>query len=373
MEASGKRCVGIDLAKRTFVAKFDDPETGTVETFAGKTNEPGVTKFLAKLRPGDLVGMESCAFAFYFAKRIKAEVGCEVVILNPWKLYVIHKSAKKTDQEDAKKITWMLRRFPLAELPTVSIPTELDEHRRMVVSELRTKKRSRTRLINRLHSLFARVGITETEKADLKEAGRRLKTVEALPGYTLDEAERILEELTLLEDHIGRIEREMQEDLKKEPLAKYLMSVPGVGVATAMAFIAHVGDGSRFASAKHVAGYVGMTPRIDSSGEVERMGHITKRGCTAIRAVIVQAAWAAVHAKKPNAFSKKYAELRERRGKGRAIVAVARRLLEVMWIVTTRQEYYFGTMQRELDVKLRRNGLKDRLRRQTKKSMEPAA
>ena len=140
-----------------------------------------------------------------------------------------------------------------------------------------------------------------------------------------------------------------------------------------MAFIAYVGDGSRFASAKHVAGYVGMTPRIDSSGEVERMGHITKRGCSAIRAVIVQAAWAAIHSKTGNSFSKKYEELRGRRGKGRAIVAVARRLLEVMWIVTTRQEYYFGTVQKELDMKLRRNGLKDRLRRLNRKSMEPAA
>lgn len=373
MEASGKRCVGIDLAKKTFVAKFDDPETDKVETWSEKTNEAGVTKFIAKLRPSDLVGMESRAFAFYFAKRIKAEVGCEVVVLNPWQLYIIHKSAKKTDQEDAKKITWMLRRFPLSELPIVSIPTDLDEHRRMVVSELRTKKRSRTRLINRLHSLFVRVGITETAKDDLKDAEKRLKTVAALSGYTLDEAGRILEELDLLESHIDRIEQEMREDLKQEPLAKYLMSVPGVGVATAMAFIAYVGDGSRFASAKHVAGYVGMTPRIDSSGEVERMGHITKRGCSAIRAVIVQAAWAAIHSKTGNSFSKKYEELRGRRGKGRAIVAVARRLLEVMWIVTTRQEYYFGTVQKELDMKLRRNGLKDRLRRLNRKSMEPAA
>jgi transposase len=185
----------------------------------------------------------------------------------------------------------------------------------------------------------------------------------------LSEALRIDEEVKLLEQHIEILEQEIKIDLKTEPLAKNLLSVPGVGPATAMAFLAHVGDGSRFTHGRQVSHFVGMTPRIDNSGETVRLGSITKRGCTALRGIIVQAAWAAVHSKTPNRLQAKYLELAPRRGKGRAIVAVARRMLEMMWLVTVRHELYNQTSQTELERKLLRLGLKEK----KKKIMEPAA
>jgi MFS family permease len=106
------------------------------------------------------------------------------------------------------------------------------------VSELSFKKRQRNRLINRLHSLFVRVGITDLEKKDLKTHGARIEKEKLLFGYTLSEALRIDEEVKLLEQHIEILEQEIKIDLKTEPLAKNLLSVPGVGPATAMAFLA---------------------------------------------------------------------------------------------------------------------------------------
>jgi hypothetical protein len=131
-----------------------------------------------------------------------------------------------------------LKRFPVDELPTVTLPTEQEEHRRALVSELSFKKRQRNRLINRLHSLFVRVGITDLEKKDLKTHGARIEKEKLLFGYTLSEALRIDEEVKLLEQHIEILEQEIKIDLKTEPLAKNLLSVPGVGPATAMAFLA---------------------------------------------------------------------------------------------------------------------------------------
>jgi transposase len=373
MEAKNVRYVGIDLAKRSYVAKMDDPAKGKIETWYGKTSEAGIEKLLGKLSADDRVAMECCSFAFHLAKRIKNEVGCEVYVLNAGQLAIIYKSTKKTDLEDAAKITWLLHRFPVEELPTVTLPTEEEEHRRAQVSELRSKKSQRTALVNRLHSVFVRIGITGLEKKDLKTETIRADRIEKyLTGYTRTEALRIQEELGILEKHIEAIEEEMTEDLKTEPLAKNLLSIPGIGKATAMAFLAHVGNGSRFSNGRQVAYFVGITPRVDNSGESVKLGNITKRGCSAIRALIVQSAWAAMHSKADNPLKGIYKDLSARRGKGIAIVAIARRLLELMWIVVSRNELYRYTTEEELNLKLRRLGLIPNLKKK-KGKMEPAA
>jgi transposase len=371
MEETGIRFVGIDLAKRSFEARMEYPDSGQQkgERFSGQTGKAGVDKLIARLKKNDRVGMESCAYAFYLAKEIIRRVGCEVFVLNAGQLAIIYKSTKKTDLEDASKIAWLLKRFLVEELPVVTLPSELEEHRRALVSDLSFKKRQRNRLINRLHSLFVRVGITGMLKKDLRTKEAREENEKLLEGYTQSEARRIEEELDLVEKHIAVLESEITDDLKTEPLAQYLLSVPGVGTATAMAFLAHVGDGHRFARGRQVSNFVGMTPRVDNSGDTVHLGSITKRGCTAIRSIIVQSAWAAVHSKTPNRFQDKYLEIYPRRGKGRAIVAVARRMLEIMWLVTVRKEVYNQTSLSELDRKLIRLGLKMRL----KKLMEPAA
>jgi transposase len=369
MEETGIRYVGIDLAKRSFEVNVSFPDERKAERFSGATSTAGIEKLIARLRPTDRVAMECCAYAFHLARKLIDRVGCEVYVLNAGQLAIIYKSTKKTDLEDAAKLSWLLKRLPPQELPAVKLPSEKELHRRAEVSELSFKKRMRNRLINRLHSLYVRVGITGLEKKDLRTIGTREEHWKLLEGYTLSESVRIEEELALIEKHIGQIESEITDDLKNEPLAPNLLSVPGVGPATAMAFLAHVGDGLRFSRGRQVSHFVGMTPRVDNSGETVRLGNITKRGCTAIRAIIVQSAWAAVHSKTPNSFQEKYLELYPRRGKGRAIVAIARRMLEVMWIVTVRNELYNQTSEANLERKLRRLGLKEKKR----KIMEPAA
>ena len=367
------RFIGIDLAKRTYVARMEDPDQLRSETWTGKTDEQGISNLLRKMASTDRIAMECCAFAFFLAKRIKQDVGCEVYVLNAGQLAIIYKSTKKTDLEDAAKLTWLLQRFPIEELPTVSLPTQQEEHRRAIVSELRFKKQQRTRLINRLHSLFVRIGVTDILKKDLRTEENRVEKIERfLEGYTKTEASRIQCELNLLEQHIRSIEQEISNDLKEEPLAKYLLSVPGVGKASAMAFLAHVGDGSRFSNGRQVAYFVGITPRVDCSGDTVRLGNITKRGCVAIRALIIQAAWAAVHSSQDNSLKAKYKELSARRGKGIAIVAIGRRLLELMWIVVTRKELYNGTTEEMLKLKLRRLGMVSDSKKKTRK-VDPAA
>jgi len=356
MEDSSTRVVGIDLAKRSYVAHLIDETAVKTQTLVwdGKTDEKGISRLCAKLRPTDRVGMECCAYAFYLAKVLKERVGCRVLVLNAGDLAIIYKSVKKTDLEDAGKLAWLVHRMKDEELPVVAIPDEQEEHRRALVSELGSKKQGRTRAINRLHSVFVRQGIVTVGKEDLRTSAHREIQIAVLTGHLQSEARRLQEELILLEKHIDEIQTEVKNDLAAEPLATPLLSIPGVGPATAMAFLAHVGDGSRFSRARQVSHFVGMTPRVDSSGETAKIGNISKRGCRAIRAVIVQSAWAAVHTSKSHRLKQKYIELSDRRGRGRAIVAIARRILELMWTVVRQRTLYNQTTPAELAAKMAR-------------------
>jgi transposase len=352
MEETKTRVVGIDLAKRTYVAHMIEDGNPKARIWDGKTDEAGILKLCSRLHAGDRIGIEACALAFHVSKVLQARVGCRVVVLNAGDLAVIYKSVKKTDLEDAGKLAWLMHRLPDEELPVVAQPSEQEELRRAMVSELSSKKRARTVLINRLHSLFVRQGIVTITKAYLATAERRRENIGVLTGRTLAEAQRIQEELALAQTHIDQIQQEVRAELRHEPKAVRLMSIPGVGPTTAMAFLAHVGDGSRFSRARQVSNFVGMTPRVDSSGETTRIGSITKRGCTAIRSLIVQAAWSATHSSMDHRLKRKYRELAARRGKGRAIVAIARRILELMWVVVTSDTDYWETDQKSLDRKV---------------------
>jgi transposase len=372
MEETGIRYVGIDLAKRTLVVRIEDSSEPKAITFQEKTNKQGIGRLMAKLRKTDRVAMEACSFAFHLAEELIQKVGCETYVLNAGQLAIIYRSTKKTDLEDAAKLAWLLQRLPVDELPIVTLPTAKEKRQRALMSELSFKKRQRTRLLNRYHSLFVREGITDVDKKAMSTQENREIARVKLVGYTLREAMRIDEELEMLEKHLEELKQMVCLELKEEPLAKNLLSIPGVGPAVALAFIAHVGDGSRFKHGRQVSNFVGMTPRIDNSGETVRLGHITKKGCLAIRSLIVQAAWAAVRSQvKTNTFQRKYLDLAERRGKGRAIVAVARRMLEMMWLIAVRNETYNLTSEKELRAKLLKLGLIDSKRR--RRLVEPAA
>ena len=149
----------------------------------------------------------------------------------------------------------------------------------------------------------------------------------------------------------------MKSRLQENKDVPLLMSVPGVGPAMAMTFISYIGDGRRFDSVAQVSNYVGFVPRLDMSGQTNRTGHITKRGCKHIRRIAVQSAWALVRSKHGGALKEKYAQLRERRGKKIAIVAIAKKLVELLWVISVKKVYYEYAVLDELRKKNRLYGL----------------
>lgn len=315
-----KRFIGIDLGKRTYEIKIIESD-GKVSGTNGLTNPAGRKTLYRKLRCTDRVAIEVCSLAMVMAREIQNEVGCEVVLLNPSQIALIYRSVKKNDKEDALKLARLVQKFTNEELPKVELPTEHEENLRQILTELRQLKHDRTKEINRIHAVFLECGITEINRKDFATAEKRTESIKILKGLALMQAERNLEKLKLIEKQIQEVENLLDEE------------IPGVGKQLASAFAAFMGDGSRYPNASTIGAAAGLVPRLDMSSTSLRLGHITKCGNANLRSLLILAAWSHVRAKGSGALKDRYLYMTQVQSKGKkiAIVAVARKLAELMY------------------------------------------
>lgn len=327
-----KRFVGIDLGKRTYEIKIIESD-GKVSGTNGLTNPVGRKTLYKKLRCTDRVAIEVCSLAMVMAREIEKEVGCEVVLLNPSQIALIYRSLKKNDKEDALKLARLVQKYTNEELPKVELPSEHEENIRQILTELRQLKHDRTREINRLHAIFLECGITEMKKKDLATACNRNENIRILKGMSLSEAQRCLKRLELIDEQLEEVEETLDAEIEGDKNVEKLMEIPGVGKQLAASFIGFLGDGSRFPNVSTIGAATGLVPRIDISSTIKRLGHITKCGNTNLRSLLILAAWSHVRSNGGGAIKDKYLYMTQVQNKGKkiAIVAVARKLAELMY------------------------------------------
>jgi transposase len=349
MEA-GKRYVGLDLGKRTMEGCIvTDGQSGVERVSGMKTDGKGRERLARLVRASDVVGMEACAYAFLLARYLQAETGCVVYILNPGKLRMIWQSTKKTDKEDALQIAKFIQRYPEEELPLVSVPTEREEELRQLISMKQFQVKTRTALINRLHAVYVLAGETGLKKQDVATAESREKRQVLLGNGTLRMiAESIGRELVAVEKELAFYKEKIAEIVRGSELAPYIMSIPGVGPALAAAFIAYVGAGDRFETAGEVANYAGLTPRLDCSGDTVRYGHIHRGGCRALRSIVLQSAWSLSRSTGGGRLKEKFQALSGRMSQTKSAVAIARRIVVLMWVLAKRRQVYADASRGEL-------------------------
>jgi transposase len=150
-----------------------------------------------------------------------------------------------------------------------------------------------------------------------------------LPTYV----ERQLQTIESLNKEIAAADRELAATAKADPIARWLMTVPGIGPSTSVRFVAALDEISRFSGAHAVESYLGLVPGEDSSSERKRRTSITKAGPTALRWCLVQAAWAARRARRQDPMQRWANEVEKRRGKRVAVLALARKLAGILYAI----------------------------------------
>ena len=338
-EKAETRYVGIDLGKRTYEAAFVGK--GGVKKSNGKTCAAGRQALYRKLRRGDKVALEAGSMAFIMAKEIEAAAGCRVYVLNPTHLPLIYGTMKKTDKEDSLKLAHILEDFQEERLPVVPVPGDKEMNRRKLLAGYRRAQQGRSREINKLHALFLAQGITTMVRGDLATGEERKEAVKALNGLEREEAEYLLACLELHERRIEALNRQIKKDSAGDEEIERLQGVPGVGPMVAFAFAAHV-VAERFENSGQVSNYLGLVPRVYMSGDTVRYGRITKRGNSYLRALLVQSAWALIRSKAGGKLKERYEYMTVEKSKSKkqAVVAVARRIAELLYTLMRDKTLY---------------------------------
>lgn len=335
---SEKGYVGIDTGKRRLdVCRLK----GTKPEFVQFGTDIASLKALSLwLKATDRVAIEAGNQAFRIARYLKAQSGCHVIVLNPGDLAQIYRSLKKTDREDSLKLARMVARIPEEELPVVSVPDEETEDLRRLLRELESVKGSLASEKNNLHAIYTHAGLTDLKKTDIL-GKKRSENIALLPERFRAAALRTLNSILHYEERVMAIETEMDEHLRKNiDYVTIAMSIPGVGPVTTLTMLAFLGDCSRFSSPGQVSYYAGLVPRVDISGDTVRYGNIIKRGNSLLRRPLIQAAWALIRSGNGGPLKDFYERLYPRIGKKKAIVAVARKMLEVFYTMMRNGECY---------------------------------
>ena len=341
MKGTKRRYVGIDLGKREYTMAVIG-KNGKMSVHHGKTGVQGRQGLYRQLEKGDKVALEAGNLAFITAREIMERAGSEVWVLNSAKLPLIWNAPTKTDKEDAMKLAHLVEERKDEKLPLVPLPSEQEMERRKTLASYGREVRGRTKMINTLHAMFVHQGHTTVVKKDLATAERRQVAVEILRGQEREDAEYILKHLELHEQRMGELKKKIQKEAKTDEDMKRLQSIAGVGPVVAYAYVAHVGDGSRFNRGAQVSNYLGFVPRLDYSGTIQRHGHISKRGNGYLRGLLVQAAWSAVRSKSGGALRERYRYITAGQGasKKKTIVSIGRRLAELMFSVLRNKTVY---------------------------------
>jgi transposase len=281
-----------------------------------------------KTRPPSRVIVETCAEAFRVAD-IAKELGHEtrVVPATLVRALGVGERKTKTDKRDARKLSEMSCRM---EVPSVHVASPLARELKTRLGMRQAHVASRTMFINTVRGWLRAQTISIPKSADAF-AQRVIETTKdtELPPHVAEQ----LKMIDALSDSIYRIDKELAAMAKAHPICPRLMSVPGVGPLTALAFVAAIDDVSRFKNAHELEAYLGLTPgEASSSSRVQRTS-ITKAGNAMVRWCLVQGAWAArrSHARRPLPMVAWTLEIEKRRGARVATIALARKMAGILY------------------------------------------
>ena len=242
-------------------------------------------------RPFNLCFEASCGYGHLYDQL--AQQAASVQVAHPGELHTIFRSKKKHDRIDAAKIAKILY---LDLVPKVHVPQTDIRQWRALIEFRRQLLGKRTALKVQLRALCRSLGLVDLPKGKKLFARQGLAQLQALalPEVSALQRDLLLEQLASLQDQQQRVEQELARIAQPHPQVQLLLTIPGVGLRTAEAYLAYVDDIRRFRRVNQVGAYFGMVPCEDSSADTRRLGHITKDGPAAVRWLICEAAWQGV-------------------------------------------------------------------------------
>jgi transposase len=319
--------IGCDFHPRYQQIAMMDTETGELVERRLEHENGEARAFYASLPKPARVGMEATGYAQWF-ERILAELGHELWIGHASEIRAGVVRKQKTDARDAAHLLRLLleKRFPRIWIPS---PAERDtrqllRHRYKLVC-------FRVSVKNQLHGLAMSQGVCRKKKLFTAKGREELEKLSLGPWASRRRRE-LLGMLDQLNPVIDELDRAVQQEAENHADAARLMTLPGVGPVTALAFVLTLGPAARFQRSKQVVSYLGLNPKERSSGDKQHTYSISKQGNTMMRWLLVEAAQTAVRFDPE--LQRVYRRIKFNKGASVAKVAIARKLaVKLYWLL----------------------------------------
>ncbi len=333
--------IGLDIAKQVFqIHGVDRFEKVLVRK---QLRRAQVLDYFKGIAPC-LIGIEACGSSHYWAREL-SQLGHHVKLI-PAQFVKPFVKGGKNDANDSEAICEAVGR------PSMRFVTIKSVEQQVIQAEHRIRTRlirARTALSNEIRGLLSEfgiaigLGITQIRKALPMLLEDKETRLSARFKLLLSE---LVEELRQIDTHINEHEERLKAAAKEDDRIKRLLAIEGIGPISASALVAAVGDATQFANGRDMAAWLGLVPSQHSSGGKERLGHISKRGDTYLRTLLIHGARSVInHCEgKEDRRSQWVNQLSKRRNRNIATVALANKNARIAWAVLSRRETYLQSV-----------------------------
>ena len=342
--------LGIDQHAKQLTINLRDAEGNAILRRQVSTRPEKVLEFFeqltarcAKSNCGFWSIVEVCGFNDWLIEMLRNFRCARIVLVQPE-----DSSRRKTDKRDAAKLSEMLWMFrnriesgePINNLKIISIPNSIQQQQRRLTNLRRDTKTAHTKSINRIKHVLRRHNLQHampTKTFPTKAALAWLGTIK-LPMADMLELKLATEDLELHSKRVAELDAAIAEISVDDEDAQLIMKTCGFGLFSAVALSSRIAGIERFKRPRSLANYFGLTPGSRSSGDKERLGHITKAGSGMARWVLGQAS---KHILRTDpAMRAWFKKIKRKKGGGVARVAVMRRMATILWHILTKRKTY---------------------------------
>ena len=325
--------IGVDYHPSWQQICWMDTETGETDEKKLEHATGEAERFYRQLPGRALIGMESTGNCQWFVELL-GRLGHELWIGDAAKIRASEVRRQKNDRRDAALI---LKLLVEGRFPRIWTPTSEEKDLRQLLIHRYKLVLIRARVKNELQHLAMNQGVTKRQKLWSKTGEKVLRELPLAP-WASRRREDLFKVRGMLDEQIALLDVAVKEAAEKNEKARLLMTQPGVGPVTSMAFVLTMGDVQRFRRGKHVASYLGLIPREHSSGGYQRLHSISKQGNRFLRMLLVEAAQSAV--RYDPEFRREYLHRCHGKPRGVAKVAAARKLaVRLYWMLRTNTAY----------------------------------
>jgi transposase len=327
-----KEYIGVDLGKHKAVVVKKDRQGKITSKVTVPVTQAAMESYFSKQDRRSEVVVEATGNWMYLYETIERYTP-QIVLAHPLKTRAIAEARIKTDTIDATTLAELLR---LDGIPKAYIPPR-------EVRDIRELLRYRASLVsirvgikNKVHAVLTKNGM-DCPFSDVlgKSSQLWLMNLAVRPCYR-QEIDGYLRIAGALKVSIDEITRTIKAEVAENPQAQLLMGIPGISYYSALLILSEIGEVGRFPDAKRLCSYAGLVPSIYSSGSKTYHGRITKQGSRWLRWILVEIS---THAANGDAnFQKVYRRVSRRRGRSTARVAVARKLLTIIYAMLKKNE-----------------------------------